>query len=51
MGVFERMVKSVKRCLKKSIGRARLTYDELLTTLVEVEMILNSRTLSYVAIQ
>ena len=48
-GVFERMIKSAKICLKKSVGRARLTYDELLTVLAEVEMILNSRPLSYVS--
>ena len=43
------MIKSAKRCVKKSVGRARLTYDELLTVLAEVEMILNSRPLSYVS--
>ena len=48
-GIFERMVKSAKRCLKKTIGRAVLTYDELLTAVTEVEMILNSRPLSYVS--
>ena len=48
-GVFERMIKSVKRCLRKIIGRARLCYDELLTALTEVEMIVNSRPLSYVS--
>lgn len=46
-GVFERMIQSAKRCIRKTIGKARLTYDELITILAEVEMILNSRPLSY----
>lgn len=29
-GFFERMVRCVKRCLKKVLGNARLTFDELL---------------------
>ena len=48
-GVFERMIQSAKRCLRKTIGNARLTYDELMTSVIEVEMILNSRPLSYVS--
>jgi len=47
--LFERMIKSMKRCLKKTVGRSKLSYDELLTTLAEVEMILNSRPLSYIS--
>jgi hypothetical protein len=43
------MVRSTKRCLKKIIGRARLTYDELLTSLIEVEMVINSHPLTYVS--
>ena len=48
-GLFERLIKSTKRCLKKTIGQARISYDELLTIVTEVEMILNSRPLSYVS--
>jgi hypothetical protein len=45
-GFFERMVKSVKRCLKKTLGNSSLTFDELLMALVEIEAVLNSRPLS-----
>ena len=48
-GVYERMVKSTKRCLKKTVGRKSLTHDELLTLVTEVEAVLNSRPISYVS--
>lgn len=48
-GIFERMIKSAKRCLRKSIGRNCLSHDELLTLIVEVEAVLNSRPLTYVS--
>ena len=48
-GVFERMIQTTKRCLRKTIGSARLTYDELLTSVTEVEMIINSRPLTYLS--
>lgn len=35
-GFWERLVKSVKRCLKKTIGKASLTFDEMATLIVEV---------------
>jgi len=48
-GVLERLVKSVKRCLKKTISGARFTHEELLTVIIEVEMILNCRPLSFLS--
>ena len=38
-GIFERMIHSTKRCLRKTLGQAKLTYDEVLTALTEVEAI------------
>ena len=48
-GVFERLIKSTKRCLRKLIGQAIFSYDEMHTAVVEIEAIFHSRPLSYVS--
>jgi hypothetical protein len=47
-GVYERMVRSVKSSLKKTVGRKLLTHRQLATVLIEVEHSVNSRPLTYV---
>ena len=46
-GFWERLVGSMKRCLKKTIGRSSLSFEELRTVLLEVEGTLNNRPLTY----
>jgi hypothetical protein len=47
-GFWERLVKSIKRPLKKVIGRTSLTYDQLQTLIVEIEGLLNARPITYI---
>ena len=46
-GFFERMIQSVKRCLRKLLLKSRLTYDQMLTLLIKIENIINNRPLTY----
>lgn len=48
-GLFERPVRSTKHCFRKALGQAKLSHDELLTALIEIEMVLNSRPLTYIS--
>ena len=42
-GFWDRLVRSVKRCLKKLMGRASLSFEEMRTLLIEIEGTLNNR--------
>ena len=46
-GFFEALIKSAKRAMKAVIGNAEVTDEELLTTFVGVEGLMNSRPLTY----
>ena len=42
-GMWERLVGSVKRCIKKMVGIRKINYVELQTLLFEIEAVLNNR--------
>ncbi|XP_047146204.1 uncharacterized protein LOC124819061 [Hydra vulgaris] len=48
-GFYERLIRIVKGALRKTLGKAWLTFDQLNAELAEVEMILNSQPLCYVS--
>ncbi|GFY01944.1 integrase catalytic domain-containing protein [Trichonephila clavipes] len=47
-GFYERLIRTVKLALRKTVGRATLFRDELETLLIEIEGVLNSRPLTYI---
>ncbi len=46
---YERVVASVKSCLKKVLRRSFATFEELQTVLCEKEAVINSHPLAYVS--
>ncbi|GFU90940.1 integrase catalytic domain-containing protein [Trichonephila clavipes] len=48
-GWWERLVRTVKELLKRTLGRSVLKYDELYTVLCDCESIINCRPLTYVS--
>ena len=44
---FERLLKSVKRCLKKILGKAKVNFDEMNTKLRNIRNVLNNRPLTF----
>ncbi|XP_055928674.1 uncharacterized protein LOC129959809 [Argiope bruennichi] len=47
-GFYERMVRTVKTALRKTLGKSCLTVEHLLTVLTEIEGMINSRPITYV---
>ncbi|GFU88961.1 integrase catalytic domain-containing protein [Trichonephila clavipes] len=48
-GWWEKLVRTVKELLKRTLGRSVLKYDELYTVLCDCESIINCRPLTYVS--
>ncbi|GFX38000.1 integrase catalytic domain-containing protein [Trichonephila clavipes] len=48
-GFWERLVRTVKERLRRTLGKAIFTYEELLTILCECEKVVNSRPLTYLS--
>ena len=44
---WERLIRTVKNCLKKTISRSKLNYFQLKTVLSDIEVAVNSRPLTY----
>ncbi|XP_055947035.1 uncharacterized protein LOC129980679 [Argiope bruennichi] len=48
-GWWERLVRVIKELLKRTLGKAILKYEELLTVLCDCEAVVNSRPLTYIS--
>ncbi|GBM04327.1 hypothetical protein AVEN_168147-1 [Araneus ventricosus] len=47
-GFYEGMVRTVKTALRKTLGKSCLTVEQLLTVIIEIEGMINSRPITYV---
>lgn len=47
---WERMIKTVKACLYKAIGRSQISFDEMSTLLSSIQYAINSRPLTYTSL-
>lgn len=48
-GFWERLIRILKDLLRKNLGRASLSYEELMTLLCECESLMNNRPLTYLS--
>ena len=48
-GYYERLVGLVKRALRKTLGKCKLTQDQLTTVITEIAAVLNTRPLVYLS--
>ncbi len=46
-GFYERLIQSIKSCLKKNLRTAKLNLHELNTMIIQIKAVLNSRPLTY----
>ena len=47
-GIYERLIKEIKKSLHKTLGRSHLSYEAFESVILDVERNLNNRTLTYV---
>ena len=46
-GMYERLIKDVKKTLYKTLGRTTLSFEQLETVIIDIEKHLNNRPLTY----
>ena len=47
-GMYERIIKEVKKTLYKTLGKTQLTFEQLSAVVIDIERHLNSRPLTYI---